>query len=130
MRTDQTVFIIDDDASARDSLGTLLSAVGQEFQAFDSAEAFLASARRSSPGCVVTDVKLPGMSGVELADMLHRTGVKLPVIVITGWTDGSVELECSGQHVVAVLQKPCLGKDMLAAIRKGLGGLKSLDSTS
>ena len=85
--SDATVFLIDDDASVRDSLSLLLSLKGIRTQPFASAEAFLETYRPESRGCVLTDLQMPEMSGLDLQQALHRRGILLPVVVLTAHGD-------------------------------------------
>ena len=85
--SDATVFLIDDDASVRDSLSLLLSLKGIRTQPFAAAEAFLETYRPEWRGCVLTDLQMPGMSGLDLQQALHRRGILLPVVVLTAHGD-------------------------------------------
>jgi RNA polymerase sigma factor (sigma-70 family) len=84
---DATVFLIDDDASVRDSLSLVLSLKGMRTQVFASAEAFLETYRPESRGCVLTDLQMPGMSGLELQEALLQRGISLPVVLLTAHGD-------------------------------------------
>lgn len=84
---DATVFLIDDDASVRDSLSLVLSLKGMRTQVFASAEAFLETYRPESRGCVLTDLQMPGMSGLDLQEALHQRGISLPVVMLTAHGD-------------------------------------------
>ncbi|HEY0664394.1 MAG TPA: response regulator, partial [Thiobacillaceae bacterium] len=83
----QTVYVIDDDDAVREALGALLESVSLRHQGFDSAEAFLAVADPCMRGCLLLDVRMPGMSGLELQRSLQDQGVVLQVIIITGHGD-------------------------------------------
>ncbi len=85
--SDATVFLIDDDASVRDSLSLLLSLKGIRTQPFAAAEAFLETYRPEWRGCVLTDLQMPGMSGLDLQQALHHRGILLPVVVLTAHGD-------------------------------------------
>src|ERR1700722_6275241 len=85
--TDATVFLIDDDASVRDSLSLVLSLKGMRTQVFASAEAFLETYRSEWRGCVLTDLQMPGMSGLELQQALHQRGISLPLVMLTAHGD-------------------------------------------
>src|SRR4051812_13976545 len=84
---DEVVYVVDDDDALRDSLSFLLSSVGISAQTFDSAAAFLTALPRNGRGCVITDVRMPGMSGIDLLRELKNKSLPLPVIVITGHGD-------------------------------------------
>ena len=81
------VFLIDDDPAVRTSVSLLLTSMGHAVEAYDSAQRFLDAYRDGRPGCIVVDVRMPGMSGLELQGKLKSVGVSLPVIVITGYGD-------------------------------------------
>jgi FixJ family two-component response regulator len=87
MVDDGTVFMVDDDASVRDSLALLLSLKGLRMQAFADAESFLAAYRDTSVGCVLTDLRMPGLSGLGVQSALRRLGSQIPVIVLTAYGD-------------------------------------------
>ena len=84
---DATVFVIDDDASVRDSINLILSLKGMRTQLFSSAEDFLEAYRPEWRGCILTDLQMPGMSGLDLQQALHERGVLLPVVVLTAHGD-------------------------------------------
>ena len=79
-----TVFVVDDDAAVRQSLSLLMRSMGLPVEPFESAQDFLARARPSQPGCLVLDIRMPGMSGLELQEELSRLGFTLPVIFLFG----------------------------------------------
>ncbi len=87
MANDGIVYVIDDDEAARHSLEFLLDCAGIRVRAFASADAFLAAAPPLGGACVVTDVRMPGRSGIELVGEMKRRGIRVPVIVITGHAD-------------------------------------------
>ena len=84
---DATVFVIDDDASVRDSINLILSLKGMRTQLFSSAEDFLEAYRPEWRGCILTDLQMPGMSGLDLQQALHERGILLPVVVLTAHGD-------------------------------------------
>src|SRR2546428_9957776 len=81
------VFIVDDDRDTRESLRNLIRSAGLSAQTFSSAQEFLAAERPKAPGCLVLDVQLPGLSGLDLQQELAKAGVKIPIIFITGYGD-------------------------------------------
>src|SRR5882724_8864489 len=81
------VFIVDDDRGTRESLRNLIRSAGLSAQTFSSAQEFLAAERPNGPGCLVLDVQLPGLSGLDLQRELAKAGVKIPIIFITGYGD-------------------------------------------
>ena len=100
------VFIIDDDSAALSSVVSLLTACQYEVRAFNSAEAFLASGETTERGCLVCDVRLPGMSGLELQSTLKSRGIQLPVILVSGYADLDTVTKALEDGVVRVLEKP------------------------
>ena len=84
---DGTVFLIDDDPGVRDSLTLLLSLKGVSTQPFANAESFIASYQPERPGCVLTDLRMPGMTGLELQAALHERQIEVPVVVLTAHGD-------------------------------------------
>jgi len=115
-----TVHVIDDDDAARDSLAFLLESAGLAVRAHASAIAFLAEAPRLVGGCVVTDVRMPEMNGIELLKRLREIGVTLPVIVITGHADIALAVEAMKSGAVDFMEKPFDDEAMLRAVRAAL----------
>jgi FixJ family two-component response regulator len=107
-----TVFIVDDDPAACESVAALAESMETPCETFDSAEAFLDRYRPELPGCLVTDVRMPGMSGLELQEQLVDRGVDLPVVVITAYGDVPLAVRAMHSGAMTVLEKPC-GKDVL-----------------
>ena len=101
-----TAFVIDDDDSARESICALLKAMNVECKVFASASEFLAEPTSDSVGCIVTDVRMPGISGLELTRQLHSTTSNLPVIVISAYIDVAGTVEAMKLGAVTVLTKP------------------------
>ena len=87
MRKNAFVFVVDDDTSVRESLRNLIRSAGLSAQTFSSAQEFLASQRPKAPSCLVLDVQLPGLSGLDLQQELAKAGVQIPIIFITGHGD-------------------------------------------
>lgn len=111
-----TVYLVDDDASVRDSLALMLGLAGYTTAAFADAESFLAAWRESWSGCVVTDLRLPGMSGLELQAALRSRKSTLPVIVITGHGDVPSARTAFRAAAVDFLEKPFDDAQLRAAI--------------
>ena len=105
-RGDGTVFLIDDDASVRDSLSLLLSLKGVRTQAFASADSFVASYRDDGVGCVLIDLRMPGMSGLELQSALRARGLKVPVVVLTAHGDVATARLALKNGAYDFLEKP------------------------
>jgi RNA polymerase sigma factor (sigma-70 family) len=118
--TAPTVFIVDDDAAVRDSLAMLLDLKGFRTRQFASAEAFLAEYRPAAPGCVVLDLRMPGMSGVELQAELTARDAKLPVIVITAHGDVATTRAALKGGAIDFIEKPVDDEALVAAITAAL----------
>jgi FixJ family two-component response regulator len=118
--TGPVIFVIDDDKSVRDSLQRLLASVGLAVEAFPSAQAFLSSPRPDSPGCLVLDVRLPGLSGLDLQRELARTDVPLPIIFLTGHGDIPMSVRAMKAGAIEFLTKPFREQDLLDAIRQAI----------
>jgi FixJ family two-component response regulator len=118
-----TVFIVDDDASVRDALSLLLSLRGHVSATFASAEDFLAALRPEWRGCVVADIRMPGLSGLELQATLRERGVALPVIVITAHGSVAAARKAFLADAVDFLEKPFDGEQLLRAVAQALAGL-------
>jgi two-component system response regulator FixJ len=117
MPDEAVVHVIDDDEAVRDSLAFLLETADYFVHAYDSATAFLAKLDTASPGCVVTDVRMPGMSGLELVRALNARGCTMPVIVITGHGDVPLAVEAMREGVVDFIEKPFADETILGALR-------------
>ena len=111
-----TVFIVDDDASIRDSMALMLGVAGYRTGVFADAEALLAALRADWAGCVVADVRLPGMSGVELQAVLKGRGVALPFVIITAHGDVPTARAAFRAEAVDFLEKPFDSGQLCAAI--------------
>lgn len=114
------VFVIDDDASLRASLADLFASVGLHVQAFGSPAEFLRSKRPDSPSCLVLDVRLPGLSGLDFQADLAKTNVQLPVIFITGHGDIPMTVRAMKAGAVEFLAKPFRDQDLLDAVQRAL----------
>lgn len=120
MRSDDVVHVIDDDEAMRNSLAFLLHAAKVEVQTYDSASSFLESLSMIKPGCIVTDVRMPGMSGIDLLKRLGQLKNAMPVIVITGHGDIPLAVEAMKLGAADFLEKPFDDDILLAAIRAAL----------
>jgi FixJ family two-component response regulator len=115
-----TVFIVDDDEPMRDSLALMLGLLGYRAASFASAEAFLAAYQDNWTGCVVADLRLPGMSGIELQAELRSRGSQLPIVIITAHGGVSSARTAFQADAVDFIEKPFDEADLRAAIEKGL----------
>jgi len=113
---DSMVFVVDDDLSYRRSLELLISASGYKVQAFGSAREFLAFPRAELPSCLILDVRMPDQTGLELQRELARTGVRFPIIFMTGHGDIPMSVQAMKAGAVEFLTKPFREDDMLRAI--------------
>ena len=114
------VSIVDDDESLRRSVKNLLTSVGFQVETFASAEAFLQSAHRADTRCVVLDLRMPGMSGLDLLMHLAATGSPIPVVILTAHSDDEARRRMLQAGAVAFLGKPFHGEALLSAVRRAL----------
>ena len=117
---DVIVYLVDDDESILHSQLTLLTAAGIAAETFSSAEAFMNSLTPHSAGCVVTDLKLSGMSGLDLQRKLVASNSTLPLIVVSGHANVSTTVELMKNGAITLLQKPYAANKFLDAVRRGL----------
>lgn len=104
--TEAVVFIVDDDDAMRDSIAYLVQSVGRAVETYESAEAFLARVDSARAGCLILDVRMPGMGGLDLQQVLQVRGIQLPVIVITGHGDIPMAVRAMRAGAVSFLEKP------------------------
>ena len=117
-----TVFVVDDDAAIRSALGSLIRSVGLRVELFGSSLEFLNAKRPDAPSCLVLDVRLPGLSGLEFQRELTRTGMQIPIIFITGHGDVPMSVRAMKGGAVDFLIKPFRDQDLLDAIQSALEG--------
>jgi len=115
-----TVFVIDDDAAVRASIQGLLKSVGLRSESFGTAQAFLVSKRPDGPSCLVLDVRLPGISGLDFQHDLAGAGIQIPIIFITGHGDIPMTVKAMKSGAVEFLTKPFQDQDLLDAIHQAL----------
>lgn len=115
-QSEQKVFIVDDDEAQRDSLVWLLESHDYAVKAFDSAEAFLVAWHEDFTGCLILDIRMPGMSGFELFEELARRQSLLPVIFITGHGDVPMAVSALKKGAVDFIEKPFSGEEMLRLV--------------
>ncbi|MFO0946919.1 MAG: response regulator [Planctomycetota bacterium] len=117
---DVTVFIVDDDPAARDSVTALVESMNIRCEGFASAEEFLQAYDPNKPGCLVTDVRLLGMSGLELQEQLAQRRASLPVVVITAHADVPLAVKAMRRGAINILEKPCRQQELWETIRSAL----------
>ena len=117
---DSIVYVVDDDSSVREAIKSLIRSVGLRVETFGTAQEFLKSARPDAPGCVVLDVRLPGLSGLDLQRELAANGINLPVIFITGHGDIPMSVRAMKAGALEFLTKPFRDQDLLDAILQAL----------
>ncbi len=115
------VHIIDDDDAVRDSLAALLEVSGVPAVTYGSAEAFLAALAEGAQGCVVTDMQMPDINGLELLAKMRAGGHTLPVIVVTARAGRILAAEALAQGAVALLEKPFVPDDFVAVVKQAMG---------
>lgn len=115
-----TIHVVDDDPALRHSLAFLLESLGQPVECYPSAEAFLVARRPGRPGCVVLDVRMPGMSGLELQTLLNRAGDKLGIVFLSGHGDIPMAVQAMQDGAVHFLEKPCNDQALLDAVGRAL----------
>ena len=120
MTESSLVFIVDDDAAVRSSLKFLLSTVGLQAETFDSADSFLRQMHADVPSCLVLDVRLPGLSGLEFQRELSARQVSIPIIFLTGYGDIPMSVRAMKAGAIEFLTKPFRDQDLLEAVRIAL----------
>ena len=125
MASEPFVHVIDDDEAMRDSLVFMLDAAGLESRSWESAVEFLSALPSVEHGCIVTDVRMPDMTGLELVDRLKAVGHPDPVIVITGHADVPLAVEAMKAGVVDFIEKPFENQRLLSAVRTALASAAS-----
>lgn len=118
--TRPTIFVVDDDASVRDAISNLLESVGLRAKVFESTEAFWKAPRPSAPSCLVLDVRLPGVSGLEFQEQLAKANVSIPIIFVTAHGDVPMTSRAMKAGAIEFLMKPFQKEELLAAVRDGL----------
>lgn len=120
MTSDAIVFVIDDDESIRESLKSLIRSVGLRVEVFASAQEFLQSERPDAAACLILDVRMPGLSGLDLQRELTEANIHLPIIFITGHGDIPMSVRAMKAGAVEFLTKPFRDQDLLDAIQQAL----------
>jgi len=114
------VFVVDDDRSVRDSLRRLITSLGMAVEVFPTAQAFLSAPRGNAPACLVLDVRLPGLSGLDLQRELANANATLPIIFLTGHGDIPMSVRAMKAGAIEFLTKPFREQDLLDAIRHAI----------
>lgn len=120
MNSESTVFVVDDDQAMRSSLSRLMQSVGLPVETFPDAEAFLSQCDVRRPGCLLLDIRMPGMSGLELQERLSAEEIRMPVIVISAYGDVEKVVRAMKSGAVDFVKKPYKGNLLLARIREAL----------
>jgi FixJ family two-component response regulator len=121
-----TVFIVDDDADVRESLQELLESVGLHSQSFRTAQEFLAVGRGDAPSCLILDVRLPGISGLDLQHELKRRRTNIPIVFLTAHADVPMSVKAMKSGAVEFLTKPFRQQDLLDAVQRSLSRARIL----
>lgn len=130
MVNDRVVHVIDDDEAVRDSIAFLLSTAGLRSKTYVSAADFLARFAEAEPGCILTDVRMPEITGLELMEKLAGLGADLPVVVMTGHGDVPLAVEAMKNGAIDFIEKPFDDDVLLAALKAGLDHAESRQSRS
>lgn len=120
LNQDATVFVVDDDDAVRESLAFLMKSIGLKAESFPSAQAFLDSYNPARAGCLVLDIRMPGMSGLELQEKLIQMGSILPIIFITGHGDVPMAVKAIKAGAADFVQKPFRDQELIDRIREVL----------
>ena len=120
MSADPTVFVVDDDPAMRQSLRWLLQSVGLAVETYATAEAFLAAVDGARPGCLVLDVRMPGMSGLHLQDELKHRGILLPIIVVTGYAEVPTAVRALKTGAIDFIEKPFSDQLLVESVRHAI----------
>jgi two-component system, LuxR family, response regulator FixJ len=130
MPDNSTVHVIDDDEAARESLAFLLRSAKMDVRSYESAEDFLENLSGLAIGCIVTDVRMPGMSGIDLLRKLRDIDVRMPVIVITGHGDVPLAVEAMRIGALDFLEKPYDDEALIASVQNALGAGEKINAES
>jgi len=120
MKKNPVVMVVDDDSGVRNAMRSLLKSVGLECALYASAQEFLTGYQPAQPGCLVLDIRMPGMSGLELQQQLNLRGAVVPVIFMTGHGDIPMAVEAMQHGAFDFLQKPFRDQDLLDRIQKAI----------
>lgn len=129
MSNDATVFIVDDDPAARESVAAVVESRGLSVRQFDSAEAFLESFDGQRRACVLIDVRMNGMSGLDLQEQLVKAGRQIPTIILTGYGDVAMAVKAMQGGAVTFLEKPCPQDELWTSIEQALNLAEKLEDS-
>lgn len=118
------VYVVDDDEAVRRSVAVLLASFGHASQTFATAEALLAAQATLQPGCVIADIRMPGMDGLALQQEMRRRRITLPVVVVTGHADVALAVQAMKAGAVDFIEKPYSDEDLLQAVEAALERMK------
>ena len=121
MRKSPLIAILDDDKSIRDATDNLLQAAGFSTATFPDAESFLGSARRRTAACVVADMRMPGMTGLQLYQKLVASGERIPTVLITAYPEDTLRERAKKAGIACCLSKPFAPDELLACVNEALG---------
>lgn len=122
----ETVYIVDDDAAVRDSIAQLLGMHGYETRQYSDAAGYLGETERGQGGCLLLDIRMPGMTGMELQDELRKRGRDEPIVFITGHGDIGLAVKAMKAGATDFLQKPCEEEELVHAVREALEGKRQV----
>jgi FixJ family two-component response regulator len=117
---DAIVLVVDDDVSVREALGSLIRSAGLRVETFASAQEFLVRPRADAPSCLVLDVRLPGLSGLDLQKQMAKLNLEIPIVFITGHGDVPTSVQAMKAGALEFLTKPFADRDLLDAIRQAI----------
>jgi two-component system response regulator FixJ len=120
MEAESTVFVVDDDADLRESLGWLLESDGLRVKSYSTAQEFLTDYKPEEPGCLLLDVRMPGLSGLDLQEELRRRGVPPPIIIMTGHARVPMAVRALKDGAIDFIQKPFSDQSLLERIRQAI----------
>ena len=115
-----TIFVVDDDAAVRRAIASAGNLLNRPVKSFASAADFLAGYDSSRPGCLVLDLKMPGMTGIELQQRLIDDGIPLPIIIVSGHADVRIAVDVMTRGAITLLEKPFRLEELLTQVRKAL----------
>jgi len=120
MEAEATVFVVDDDADLRESLGWLLESAGLRVKSYSTAQEFLTDYKSEEPGCLLLDVRMPGLSGLDLQEELRRRGVPPPIIIMTGHAKVPMAVRALKGGAIDFIRKPFRDQALLERIRQAI----------